>query len=104
MVIFFCVFLKLFHRFLQNKSYIILKQVVNSTENGFFQYWINNLDKLKDFETGSKAGTEISHLETIVLKQLSDPNIKNWEVSKKNKFKDYILKLKITDNPEVFFE
>ncbi len=59
-----------------NKSYIILKQVVNSTENGFFQYWINNLDKLKDFETGSKAGTEISHLETIVLKQLSDPQHK----------------------------
>lgn len=87
-----------------NKSYIILKQVVNSTENGFFQYWINNLDKLKDFETGTKAGTEISHLETIVLKQLSDPNIKNWELSKKNKFKDYILKLKITDNPELFFE
>ena len=87
-----------------NKSYIILKQVVNSTENGFFQFWINNLDKLKDFETGYKAGTEISSLEKIVLKELSDPNVKKWDVSKKNKFKQYILKLKITDNPNVFFE
>lgn len=87
-----------------NKSYIILKQVVNSSENGFFQYWINNLDKLKDFETGHKAGTEIFSLEKIVLKELSDPNVKKWDISKKNKFKQYILKLKITDNPDVFFE
>lgn len=87
-----------------NKSYIILKQVVNSSENGFFQYWIDNLDKLKDFETGHKAGTEIASLEKIVLKELSDSNVKKWDISKKNKFKKYILKLKITDNPDVFFE
>ncbi|WP_333807617.1 thioredoxin family protein [Flavobacterium sp.] len=86
------------------KSYIILKQVVISTENGFFQYWINNLDSLKDFETGYKAGTEKSYLEKIVLKELNDTTIKNWDISKKNKFKEYILKLKITDNPEVYFE
>ncbi len=86
-----------------NKSYIILRQVVNNTENGFFQYWINNLDKLKDFETGNKAGTEISHLEKIVLKELGNPNIKKWDNAKKNKFKQYLLKLKITDNPDVFF-
>ncbi|MFD2908467.1 thioredoxin family protein [Flavobacterium ardleyense] len=87
-----------------NKSYVILKQVVNSSDNGFFQYWINNVDKLKDFETGQKAGTEILSLEKIVLKELSDPNVKKWDLTKKNKFKQYILKLKITDNPEVFFE
>lgn len=86
------------------KSYIILKQVVISTENGFFQYWINNLDDLKNFETGYKVGTEKSYLEKIVLKELNDSNIKNWNASKKNKFKEYILKLKITDNPEVYFE
>lgn len=86
------------------KSYIILKQVVVSTENGFFQYWINNLENLKDFETGYKAGTEKSYLEKIVLKELNDTTIKSWDTSKKDKFKEYILKLKITDNPEVYFE
>jgi thiol-disulfide isomerase/thioredoxin len=86
------------------KSYIILKQVVVSTENGFFQYWINNLENLKDFETGYKAGTEKSYLEKIVLKELNDNTIKSWDTSKKDKFKEYILKLKITDNPEVYFE
>ena len=86
------------------KSYIVLKQVVISTDNGFFQYWINNLDSLKDFETGYKAGTEISYLEKIVLKELNDPTIKKWDTAKKEKYKEYILKLKITDNPEVYFE
>jgi hypothetical protein len=86
------------------KSYIILKQVVVSTENGFFQYWINNLENLKDFETGYKAGTEKAYLEKIVLKELNDTTIKSWDTSKKDTFKEYILKLKITDNPEVYFE
>ena len=86
------------------KSYIVLKQVVISTDNGFFQYWINNLNNLKDFETGYKAGNEKSYLEKIVLKELNDPTIKNWDTVKKDKYKDYILKLKITDNPDVYFE
>lgn len=86
------------------KSYIVLKQVVISTDNGFFQFWINNLDNLKDFESGYKAGTEISYLEKIVLKELNDPTIKSWNTSKKDKYKEYILKLKITDNPDVYFE
>lgn len=86
------------------KSYIVLKQVVISTENGFFQYWMAHLDDLKDFETGYKAGTEKSYLEKIVLNELRDPNIKNWSATKKEQFKSYILKLKITDQPEVYFE
>lgn len=86
------------------KSYIILKQVVNATDNGFFQYWVNNLDGLKGFESGAKAETELGYLQTILLRELSQPDIKKWDLAKQNKYKDYILKLKITDNPDVFFE
>lgn len=86
------------------KSYVILKNVVKSTDNGFFQYWISNIDNLKGFETGAKEGTETSYLQTIVLRELSDPNIKNWDKAKKEQFKNYILKLKITDDPDVFFQ
>lgn len=86
------------------KSYLILKNVVRSTENGFFQYWISNIENLKNFEIGIKEGTETHYLQTIVLNELSDPNLKNWDNAKKDKFKDYILKLKITDNPDVFFQ
>ncbi len=86
------------------KSYLVLKRVVNSTENGFFQFWINNLDALKDFETGPYAGTEHSYLSKIVLTELAAPNVKSWDNSKKDTFRSYISKLKITENPEVFFE
>lgn len=86
------------------KSYLILKQVVNATDNGFFQYWVNNVDGLKGFETGAKADTELGYLQTILLRELSQPDIKKWDRAKQNRYKDYILKLKITDNPNVFFE
>ena len=85
------------------KSYLILKRVVKSSDNGFFQYWINNLDKLKGFEPDPNQGTEKSHLTKIVLTELSSPDVKKWDAVKKNKFKEYIIKLEITDDPNVFF-
>ena len=89
---------------LTKKSYIVLKQVVHTTENGFFQFWMNHLDDLKGFESGYKEGTEKEVLTQIVLKELSDPLIKKWDDKKKETFKKYILDLKITDNPNVYFE
>ena len=86
------------------KSYIILKNVVTTTENGFFQYWMDNIENLKGFEKGANEGTEKSHMQTIVLRELTDPYIKNWDKEKIKKFKKHIVKLKITDNPDVFFE
>ena len=85
------------------KSYLILKRVVNSTENGFFQHWINNLESLKGFESAMALGTEKSQLSRIVLVELTDPNIKKWSDAKKDKFRNYIRKLQIVDDPEVFF-
>lgn len=86
------------------KSYLILKNVVRSSDNGFFQYWLNNVEGLAGFETGAKAGTELQHLQVIILKELSVPNINDWDSAKKNKYKEYIVKLKISENPDVFFE
>jgi thioredoxin-related protein len=85
-------------------SYTILKNVINTTENGFFTYWMTNLDKLKDFEQGYKKGQEKEALEKILLKELSNPDRINWSEAKKNIFKDYVFKLKITDNPDTYFE
>lgn len=85
-------------------SYTVLKSVVNSTENGFFIHWINNLDKLKGFEKGYNKDKEQEVLEKIVLKELADPNIKEWSESKKKVLKSFVLKLDITDNPDVYFE
>jgi hypothetical protein len=85
------------------KSYTILKNVIIDTDNGFFQYWINHLELLKDFETGNKKGTENQALEKIVLKALSSPDRKLWPDSKKENFSIWIKALEITDNPEFFW-
>lgn len=86
------------------KSYLILKRVVKTSDNGFFQYWINNLDKLKGFEPVANEGTEKSYLTKIVLTELSSPDVKKWDVAKKNRYKEYITKLQITDEPNEFFD
>jgi hypothetical protein len=65
---------------------------------------MKHLDDLKGFESGYKEGTEKEVLTQIVLKELSDPLIKKWDDKKKEIFKKYILDLKITDNPNVYFE
>lgn len=85
------------------KSYLILKRVVKSTENGFFQFWINNLDKLNGFETDPNQEVELSHLKRIVLTELGSPDVKKWDSKKKDTYKNYILKLKIVEDPQVFF-
>ena len=86
------------------KSYIVLKNVVNSIENGFFLHWIRNLNDLKGFETGAKAGTETTVLERILLKELSKPERKSWPKQKKDTVKKMIVDLGLTNNPEVYFE
>lgn len=86
------------------KSYIVLKNVVNSIENGFFLHWIRNLNDLKGFETGVKAGTETTVLERILLKELSKPERKSWPKQKKDAVKKMIVDLGLTNNPEVYFE
>lgn len=85
------------------KSYLILKRVVKDSDNGFFKFWLDNLEQLNGFESGENAGTEKSYLSRIVLIELTDPNIKKWGQAKKEKYKNYILKLKIVDDPNVFF-
>lgn len=86
------------------KSYIVLKQVVKTTDNGFFQYWITNLDKLNGFETKHKAGTEKLILEQIVLSELNNPNFKNAEPAKKELYKQYLLKLNLKDEIDRYFK
>ena len=85
-------------------SYTILKNVIKSTKNGFFVYWINNLESVKKNEQNFTKDEIQLALEKILLKELSNPNRINWSEEKKNLFKDYVLKLKITDNPDSYFE
>lgn len=85
-------------------SFTILKNVIKSTENGFFVYWINQLESLKDSEQGYQKEEVRLALEKILLNELSNPNRIYWVKEKKDLFKDYVLQLNITDNPDSYFD
>lgn len=87
-----------------NSSYVILKNVINSSENGFFIYWINNLYSITNFDEGYEKDQVQSILKDILLKELINPDRITWSNKKKDLFKEYIIKLKMTDNPDAFFE
>lgn len=57
-------------------SYTILKNAVFSTKNGFFEFWLNNQNKLKNMDTGEFKGQEIDLLKNIITIDISDPNYK----------------------------
>src|SRR5690554_1535910 len=60
-----------------NTSYLILKNAVFTTNNGFFKHWINNLDKLTGFEKGYREGTEKEQIERIIALDLNNQD-KVW--------------------------
>lgn len=87
-----------------SKSYIILKNVIVDIENGFFVFWMNHLDKISGLDNGIRKGSEKLVLEEILLRQLAGKEHLNWSETKKNEVKQMILKLGITDKPDVYFE
>lgn len=74
------------------QSYLILKNSVFSTDNGFFIYWYDNRENLKDFEKGSKSGEEIKVLEKIVLESIQKQKA-NWNLAQIKKAKEYTIGL-----------
>lgn len=86
------------------KSYIVLKQVIKNTDNGFFQFWIHNLDKLNGFENKHKAGTEKLVLEQIVINELNKSNYKNFDAAKKEIYKNYLQKLNLINEIDRYFK
>lgn len=84
-------------------SYLITRNCVNSIDNGFFKHWINNLDKLKGFESGAYADREVYFLQEIVAKAIHGKERENWDLSKIQLVKKYIQLLNMGDNPDVFF-
>lgn len=75
-----------------HQSYLILKNTVNHIDNGFFQYWYEHLDDLKDFEKGAIKGTEIKVLEKILLESIQKDKDK-WDLAKIQKVKAYTIGL-----------
>lgn len=85
------------------KSYVITKNCVNSIENGFFKYWINNIEQLTGLETGAKKGKEKEELGKILLHSIHNSASKKWDLSQIQAAKDMIIKLELSKNPDAFF-
>jgi len=85
------------------KSYTITKNCVNSIENGFFKFWIKNMDKLDEFESEKHKGEGKEMLAEIVRKSIFSKSSKNWNKEKIAEVKKYILLTELSKNPDAFF-
>ena len=85
------------------KSYTITKNCVNSIENGFFQFWIKNMDILDGLESENHKGEGKQMLGEIVRKSIFNKRSKNWSSKKIAEVKNYILITELSKNPDAFF-
>ncbi len=72
-----------------NTSYLILKNAVFTTHNGFFKYWINNLDELKNFEQGYREGTEKEQIQRIIALDVNNQE-KVWTSKELAELREYM--------------
>jgi len=86
------------------KSYTITKNCVNSIENGFFKFWIKNMDKLDGLESEKHKGEGKQILGEIVRKSIFSKERKNWNQKKITEVKKYILLTELSKNPDAFFK
>jgi thiol-disulfide isomerase/thioredoxin len=85
------------------RSYVITKNCVNSIENGFFKFWIKNMDKLEAFESEKHKGEGKEMLGEIVRKSIFSKSSKNWNKEKIAEVKKYILLTGLSEHPDAFF-
>lgn len=84
------------------KSYIITKFCVTSIENGFFKFWIDHVDQLKELETDKLKGKEKEVIGGILTKSIYSEEAKRWDLEKIKSVKEMVSKLGISNNPDVF--
>ena len=85
------------------KSYTITKNCVNNIENGFFKFWIKNMDKLAGLESEKHKGEGKQMLAEIVRKSIFDNKSKSWNPEKIEEVKKYILLTELSEHPDAFF-
>lgn len=73
-------------------SYIILKDLVTDVDNGFFQYWIKNINLAAELEKnhGGKAGGEKETLGKVINLSITNPISKEYSSEKLTRIKTYM--------------
>lgn len=82
------------------KSFIITRDCVNDVDNGFFQFWIKNMDKAAEFYEMHKVKSVLAE---IITKSIYFPNRPTWSLEKIKQVKEYILLTELSPNPDNFF-
>ena len=82
------------------KSFTITKDCVTDIDNGFFQFWISNMNKATEFHPIEKVKKELGE---IVSKSIYYPNRPAWSLEKISRVKSYILLTGLSENPDNFF-
>jgi thiol-disulfide isomerase/thioredoxin len=85
------------------KSYTITKNCVNSIDNGFFQYWIQHLDKMNELEAEPYKGQGKKRLGEIVRISILSKESETWGLKKIALAKGYILQTDLSKIPDAFF-
>ena len=85
------------------KSYTITKNCATGIENGFFIYWINHINELKELEKNKKTVHPVNVLGDILLKSVNSNERKKWSLAKIRAVKGMILKTEISKDPDAFF-
>jgi thiol-disulfide isomerase/thioredoxin len=84
--------------------YHMLLYLSNETSDPFFQFWIKNMDVLKEAEKDLKYKAVQLKMQSMIMNELTKMDRKNIPPDVKNKYMDYIKKTELNDNPEVFFQ
>ena len=85
------------------KSYIITKNCVKSIDNGFFKYWIRNLDKLQESDYEKHKGDIKQRFADIVFNSIYSKERDNWSLEKIAEVKKDILITELSANPGAYF-
>jgi thiol-disulfide isomerase/thioredoxin len=80
-------------------SYIILKNAVFTTKNGFFKYWVANPKRLKNMDAGEFKGHEVDLLKNIISIDLTDTDF-DWTPQSTEDIYKYIIATNYTTKPE----
>jgi thiol-disulfide isomerase/thioredoxin len=82
------------------KSFIITRDCVSDVDNGFFQFWIKNMDKAFSFYDMGKVKSDLAE---IITKSIYYPNRPTWSLEKIRQVKEYILLTELSQKPDSFF-
>jgi thiol-disulfide isomerase/thioredoxin len=81
------------------KSYMITKKCINHPENGFFKFWIERMELMKEVG-GCEHGEHKEIMQYILINALQKDEFD--DLSQLQLLKSYVIKSELSDNPDAY--